>query len=189
MSGVGKQLATAVITGFTPPVQGSVFIATTRGLFRYELLSGKLHQIGLGKIAVNESVREVLLDGRWLWICTENGLWRMDVSDINNSTDLQEIALLNKQSLNVMTRAADGTLWLGTATMACSATTHSKTRCSALPKLQAIKIACRPTTLVACYLIKAAVMDRHLGWWISLLTSNQPPIAFNRSVKNTACII
>ncbi len=105
-----------IVLGMTRADDGSVFIATKRGLYRAGADGRGVARVHLAGRDPSASVWAVLADGDSLWIGGQtDGLWRLDLRTGAASPLLRDPAhRLTDDRIVVLARGGDGRLWVGT---------------------------------------------------------------------------
>ncbi len=114
------------VHAMTTPHHGSIYLGSSRGLFRSDLAGGQMQHLKFPPLDPAMGVNALQLDGNLLWVGAHGGLWRIDLrTDLRTDLriDLSQAPAagrieaaqqLNKVSINVLQRGPDGALWIGT---------------------------------------------------------------------------
>jgi ligand-binding sensor domain-containing protein/signal transduction histidine kinase len=94
----------------------SVFIATTRGLYRADLSGQQLHRVQLDQRPAHLSLSSVLPEGDHLWLGGIDGLWRVQLQPgaVLPATRVANVPELAREVIEVLEPGRDGVLWIGT---------------------------------------------------------------------------
>ena len=104
-----------IVLGMARVGDGSVFLATKRGLYRADAAGQRVSRVRLNGRDPAASTWALLVDGTTLWIGGQfDGLWRLEL-DSGRSTRVALAAPgLTDQRIMVMLRGPSGELWIGT---------------------------------------------------------------------------
>lgn len=106
-----------MVTAFAEDAAGIIWVATDRGIYRYDPVRAEILQPPKGKFP-DSRIRSMALDpeGR-LWFGTEKGLWFYDPTHHRSGVYVHKADDSNSLSHNTITAvwaAHDGSLWIGT---------------------------------------------------------------------------
>jgi signal transduction histidine kinase len=115
-----KQPETALPSGavraFTLPIQGWVYFATNRGLYRSDIRGDHLQRVNMTQRDPAAAVVAMLQQERRLWLGGVDGLWLIDFAK-GEPLQAQRVAgsePLNKQLIMAVQADKQGRLWIGT---------------------------------------------------------------------------
>ncbi|MBV8033773.1 ligand-binding sensor domain-containing diguanylate cyclase [Roseateles sp.] len=104
-----------IVLAMARVADGSVFIATKRGLYRADAEGRRLQRVGLAGRDPAASTWALLADGNSLWIGGQfDGLWRLDLASGRGAAVVPAAPGLTDQRIMVLARGAAGELWVGT---------------------------------------------------------------------------
>ncbi|HEY8876185.1 MAG TPA: two-component regulator propeller domain-containing protein, partial [Roseateles sp.] len=104
-----------IVLAMTRVADGSVFIATKRGLYRVDADGRRLRRVTLAGRDPAASTWALLADGETLWIGGQfDGLWRLDLASGRAAGFTPAAPGLTDQRIMVLARGAAGELWVGT---------------------------------------------------------------------------
>jgi len=104
-----------IVLGMARVDDGSVYIATKRGLYRAEADGRRVRRVTLAGRDPAASTWALLADGGTLWIGGQfDGLWRLDLASGRGAAAAPRAPGLSDQRIMVLARGADGALWVGT---------------------------------------------------------------------------
>ncbi|MFT7773992.1 two-component regulator propeller domain-containing protein [Roseateles sp.] len=108
-------LPSDIVLGMVRAADGSVFIATKRGLYRADADGRRVKRIRLAGRDPAASTWALLADGNTLWIGGQfDGLWRLDLTSGRSAAVVPAAPGLTDQRIMVLARGAAGELWVGT---------------------------------------------------------------------------
>lgn len=104
-----------IVLGMVRVADGSVFIATKRGLYRSDADGRRVTRVSLAGRDPAASTWALLADGGTLWIGGQfDGLWRLDLASGRGAAVTLAAPGLTDQRIMVLARGAAGELWVGT---------------------------------------------------------------------------
>jgi diguanylate cyclase (GGDEF)-like protein len=104
-----------MVLGMARAGDGSVFIATKRGLYRSDAQGRRLQRVTLTGRDPAASTWALLADGDTLWIGGQfDGLWRLDLASGRGAAFTPAAPGLTDRRIMVLARGAGGELWVGT---------------------------------------------------------------------------
>ncbi|KQV92525.1 two-component regulator propeller domain-containing protein [Pelomonas sp. Root1237] len=104
-----------IVLGMVRVADGSVFVATKRGLYRCDANGRHLRRVSLAGRNPAASTWALLVDGGTLWIGGQfDGLWRLDIASGSAAPVTLPAPGLTDQRIMVLARGAAGELWVGT---------------------------------------------------------------------------
>lgn len=105
-----------IVLGLERVADGSVFIATKRGLYRASADGRQVRRVTLAGRDPAASTWALLADGATLWIGGQSdGLWKLDLASGRAEALLRDpAASLSDQRIMVMAHGPGGILWIGT---------------------------------------------------------------------------
>ena len=108
-------LPSDIVLGMARVDDGSVYIATKRGLYQADAQGRQVRRVRLAGRDPAASTWALLADGGSLWVGGQfDGLWRLDLAS-GRSAAVQPVAPgLTDQRIMVLARGAAGELWVGT---------------------------------------------------------------------------
>ncbi|MGM9480092.1 ligand-binding sensor domain-containing protein [Roseateles sp. NT4] len=108
-------LPSDIVLGMVRVADGSVFIATKRGLYRSDADGRRLRRVALDGRDPAASTWALLADGGTLWIGGQfDGVWRLDLASGRAAAVKPAAPGLTDQRIMVLARGAAGELWVGT---------------------------------------------------------------------------
>ncbi|WP_338845069.1 two-component regulator propeller domain-containing protein [Massilia sp. W12] len=127
----GQAVSLGFMLAILPQSDGTVWLGSNTGLFRYDMKKHRAQQVNYVK-GRQIRVNRILQEGQFLWLGTETGLYRFNP----HSGDSQHIKALGNMTILSMTRAADGVMWLGTHGSGLHSYHHASGKTSAfLPEI------------------------------------------------------
>lgn len=114
-SRVETALPPDIVLGMARVRDGSVFIATKRGLYRTDADGRRVARVRLAGRDPAASTWALLADGDTLWIGGQfDGLWRLDLASGRSTAVTPKAPGLTDQRIMVLAKGAAGELWAGT---------------------------------------------------------------------------
>ncbi len=108
-------LPSDIVLGMVRVADGSVFIATKRGLYRSDADGRRLRRVALDGRDPAASTWALLADGGTLWIGGQfDGLWRLDLASGRAAAVKPAAPGLTDLRIMVLSRGAAGEIWVGT---------------------------------------------------------------------------
>jgi len=108
-------LPSDIVLGMARAGDGSVYIATKRGLYRADAQGREVRRVRLAGRDPAASTWALLADGDTLWVGGQfDGLWRLDLPSGRGAAVSPAAPGLTDQRIMVLARGAAGELWVGT---------------------------------------------------------------------------
>lgn len=93
---------------------GAVYIGTAKGLYRTRDDGHSVERVDLAGLSVTALIRALCVDGDRMWIGGASGLVYVD--RIAQGGKAESVPTLQGEDVDILDRAEDGSLWVGTAT-------------------------------------------------------------------------